>query len=169
MMVLRGLGVHYAPRMLFDSESIHYTGGFDSECPELLLCCSGTWDASRFTTLVGSNRGAPSYYPGARGLGMPRAPMMLFHRRAGSPEPTRRPSERRRAASESSILIAPSASPHVRRCQSAPCAAATPPRRARRCPSRAQLTAAPYVTAPAHPSRHDDRASAAEPRASRRS
>ena len=89
----------------------------------------------------------------------PCAPMPLscsahccsLRHRAGSPEPTRRPSERRRAASESSILIAPSASPHVRRSQSAPCAAATPPRRARRCPSRAQLTDAPYVTAPAQP------------------
>ena len=78
MMVLRGLGVHYAPKMLFDSESIHYTGGFDSECPELLLCCSGTWSASRFTTLVGSTRGAPSYYLGARGLGVPRAPMTVL-------------------------------------------------------------------------------------------
>ena len=35
-------------------------------------------------------------------------------------EPARRPRERRRAASESSILIAPPASPSVRRSQSAP-------------------------------------------------
>ena len=48
----------------------------------------------------------------------------LLRHRAGSLEPTRRPRERRRAASESSILIAPSALPSVRRSQSAPCAAA---------------------------------------------
>ena len=85
-------------------------------------------------------------------------------------EPTRRPRERRRAASESLVLIAPSASPSVRRSQSAPRACGR-----RR---RVERADAPLVLSPllllALPrqlteSRHDDRASAAEPRASRRS
>ena len=85
-------------------------------------------------------------------------------------EPTRRPRERRRAASESSFPIAPPASPSVRRSQSAP--------RARGSRRRAERAGVPLVLSPllflASPrrlteSRHDDRASAAEPRASRRS
>ena len=80
-------------------------------------------------------------------------------------EPTRRPRERRRAASESSFLIAPPASPSVRRSQSAPHA------RGRR--RRAVRADAPLVLSPllflASPrrltvSRHADCASAAKPR-----
>ena len=67
-------------------------------------------------------------------------------------EPTRRPRERRRAASESSFLIAPPASPSVRRSSFAP-GACSRSRRAERAdappPRRAQLAAAPHVTAPA--------------------
>ena len=85
-------------------------------------------------------------------------------------EPTRRPGERRPAASESSFLIAPPASPSVRRSKSAPRACSR-----RR---RAERADVPLVLSPllllAPPrkiteSRHDDRASAAEPRASRQS
>ena len=98
-----------------ECESIHYTGGFDSECPELLLCCSGTWDASRFTTLVGSTLSAPSYYPGARGLGMPRAPMTLFHRRAGSLEPPRRRRASAKPRARRSLIAPPTSSTHADR------------------------------------------------------
>ena len=83
---------------------------------------------------------------------------------------TRRPRKRRRAASESSFLIELPASPSVGRSQSAPRACGR-----RRSAERAD---APLVLSPllllASPrrlteSRHDDRASAAEPRANRRS
>ena len=62
-----------------------------------------------------------------------------------------RPRERRRAASESSFLIAPPASPSVRRSSFAP-GACSRSRRAERADAplrRAQLAAAPHVTAPA--------------------
>ena len=85
-------------------------------------------------------------------------------------EPTRRPGERCRAASESSILIAPPASPSVRRCPSAPCACS----RSR----RAECAFAPLkpsllllLTTPRrlNQSQHNDRESAIKQRASRRS
>ena len=84
------LGVPRATTLLLgdlECESIHYTGGFDSECPELLLCCSGTWSASRFTTLVGSTRSAPSYYSVARGLGV-RVDSLHWWVRLGVPRAT---------------------------------------------------------------------------------
>ena len=85
-------------------------------------------------------------------------------------EPTRRPRKRRRAARESPILIAPPALPSVRRPSSAP--------RACGCSRRAERADAPFepsllllLTSPRqlNQSQHDDRESAAEPRASRRS
>ena len=84
-------------------------------------------------------------------------------------EPTRRPRERRRAASESSTLIAPPASPSVRRSPSAPRACGRS-RRAERADAPLELSLLLLLTSPRrlNQSQHDDRESAAEPRTSRR-
>ena len=85
-------------------------------------------------------------------------------------KPTRRPRKRRRAASESSFLIAPPASPSVGRSQSAPRACGRR-RRAERADAPLVLSLLLLLASPCRltESRHDDRASAAEPRANRRS
>ena len=84
-------------------------------------------------------------------------------------EPTRRPRERRRAASESSTLIAPPTPPSVRRSPSAP-RACDRSRRAERAGAPLELSLLLLLTSPRrlNQSQHDDRESAAEPRASRR-
>ena len=86
-------------------------------------------------------------------------------------KPTRGPLERRRVASVPLILVAPPASP--RRASTSACASCVrlqPPRRVRRCSPRAQPELL-LLTSPRrlNQSQHDDRESAAELLASRRS
>ena len=78
-------------------------------------------------------------------------------------EPTRRPRERRRAASESSFLIAPPASPSVRRSSSAP-RACSRSRRAERADAPLELSLLLLLTSPRrlNQSQHDVRESACD-------